>query len=263
MELIDSHAHLTCRELSDLHTEVLQRAHEAGIKTIINIGSGEEMAGNFKVLKMSEEKIGGCRVYPTCGVHPHDAKILDRENQIALEELFRKNKNIVAVGEAGLDFHYNFSDPEKQKQAFIFQVELAIEYSLPLIVHSREAWSETMDILRRFRNKLGAIIVHCFGGNDHKAEDLLEMDAYIGINGIITFKTAERLRQIVSDYPLSRVILETDCPYLAPVPFRGKTNEPSYLVHTARKVAEITGNSLETIAKITSDNVYRVFALAG
>jgi len=233
--------------------EVIRRAGDAGVRTMITIGS--DLKGNTGGLDISKKYDF---IYSSVGFHPHDAKDFT-------EEIFNKIKGwaslpkVVAIGEIGLDYHYDNSPRETQRAVFVKQLQLAKEVDLPVIIHSREAERDTLDIIRESGVNKG--VFHCFSGDMDVAGKGIEMGFSISIAGPVTFKKAKRLREIAAAIPDDRLLIETDAPYLAPEPFRGRRNEPSFLVHTAKLVAELRGVSPEDIARITSLNANRLFKM--
>ncbi|MBI4844315.1 MAG: YchF/TatD family DNA exonuclease [Nitrospirae bacterium] len=254
IELIDTHCHLDMEPFDSDRDEVVRRAIENGIEYIINISSDRE--GNIKCLEMSERFTN---VYSTIGIHPHDAKTLDENLFNELKEWVKKPK-VVAIGEIGLDYHYMHSTKDAQTGAFIKQLALARELSLPVIVHSREAGEETLKILKQSAAGLSGVM-HCFSGDAVMAKNVIDMGFYISIAGPVTFKKADLLKEVVRIIPDERLLIETDAPFLSPVPMRGKRNEPAYVRYTAEAIAEIRSVTLEDIARITTLNAKRLFKI--
>lgn len=251
--LTDSHAHLEMREFDRDRDEVIRRAAQAGVKRIVTVGT--TLAECEKAVAIAAAYPG---VYAAIGIHPHEVKSIRKETYDRLKKLAGSRK-IVAYGEIGLDFFRNISPPDVQVTRFGEQLELAKELALPIIIHDREAHRETVSMLRE--SGIGRGIIHCFSGDYAMARECLDMGFYISIPGTVSFPKSERLREIVAKVPLDRLLVETDCPYLTPVPHRGKRNEPAYVAHTARKVAEVKKTSFEETARITSENASRVFGL--
>ncbi len=254
--LIDSHAHLDDLRYDTDRDDVLQRAEAAGIESIVTIGCD---------LATSQAAVALAQAYPnvfaTIGVHPHEAKEI-REDWYASFRSLARHPKVVAYGEIGLDYHYDHSPREIQRQRFRQQIHLARELALPLIIHTREAQEDTVMILR----EEGAVdvggVFHCFSGDAWLAKDALDLGFYLSFSGVLTFKNATMLRDIAKTVPLDRLMVETDCPYLAPVPYRGKRNEPAYVQYVAETLAKIRGNgSVESIARATVDNTKRVFRI--
>jgi TatD DNase family protein len=258
---IDTHAHLDDPRFNGDRGEVIKRASGAGITSIITVGCWNEQKGLGPVLDLIERYPF---IYAALGIHPHDAKLAtDGTSFELIRELAGVNNKIVAIGETGLDYHYMNSPKDVQRRCFMSQIRLASEVNSPLIVHSRAAEKDTLEILRGE----GAIdcggVVHCFSGTYNMAEECLEMGFYLSFTGAVTFPKAEGLRKLVKAVPIERILLETDCPYLAPVPHRGKRCEPSFVVETGRKIAELKELSLEDVARITTLNAEEVFGLGG
>ena len=255
--LIDSHCHLDFPELSSDEAGVLARAKTAGVAGMLTIGTRLDQFDRVRAIAERHANIW-CSV----GVHPHEAK---EEGQRAPDRLIEATRHpkVVGIGETGLDFYYEHSPRDEQAESFRTHIEAARETGLPLIVHTRDADTETGDILQDEYAK-GAFtgLIHCFSSGPEVAKRALALGMYISISGIVTFKAAESLRVIVRDLPLDRLLVETDAPYLAPVPRRGKTNEPAFVAHTAAKVAELKGVSIAELEAVTTENFFRLFAKA-
>jgi len=252
MELTDTHAHLDFPQFDGDREEVIERALAAGVRRIINVGA--DLASSRRAVALAEAHPP---IYAAVGVHPHDAKTLTDEALAELLGLARHPK-VVAIGEIGLDFYRDLSPREAQRQAFERQLALARELGLPVIVHDRNAHAEVMDVLRR-RGLRG--VLHCFSGDPEMARQAIEMGFYISVAGPATFKNAKRLPEIVRQLPLERLLIETDCPYLAPHPHRGRRNEPAYVRLVAEAVADIKGLPLEEVARVTTANARALFGL--
>ncbi|MBW8000847.1 MAG: TatD family deoxyribonuclease [Planctomycetes bacterium] len=234
MKLIDTHCHLTFKQLSGDIAGVLQRSRAAGITGWITVGTDAEH--NRKCVELAERFDD---VYATVGIHPHDAKDVTDETLEELRELAQREK-VVAIGETGLDFHYNFSPPEIQREVFIKHLAIAREYNLPVIVHSREAFDETIEILDEHGKDIKRLVFHCFGGSAEQAKIVIDRGYYISFTGVVTFKNASGVREAVSAIPLERLMVETDCPYMSPEPMRKqKVNEPALMIHTAKYLAKL------------------------
>ena len=257
---VDSHAHIDGEEFDADRDEVMAHAREAGVWAILNVGTGDPHGGTLERAIETAEKYEG--VYAAVGVHPHDARLFDEEAEKRLIRLAEGNPRVVAWGEIGLDFFYDNSPREVQREVFARQLRLARELGLPVIIHSREADIETVEVLRDVWAEAGlGGIMHCFGGSRAMAEQVLELGFMVSFAGNLTFKKAEPLREVARKIPLSRLLVETDCPYLTPVPFRGKRNEPARVVETARCLAELHGMSADELGRITSENFARFFGL--
>lgn len=266
-KFIDTHAHLDDPAFSEDLDEVMERARGAGVDRIITVGTWSAERGFDPVVELLEQYDN---LYAALGVHPHDAaRVTDDSPYRLIEKLAGElrapdgTSRVVAVGEAGLDFHYDNSPREKQTEVFARQVGLARRLNLPLIVHTREAPDETIKVLEdEGAGEVGGVF-HCFSGDKALAEKALEMGFYISFSGIITFKKAEELRRVAGEMPNERMLIETDCPYLAPEPKRGKRNEPALVVETARVLAEARGLTLDDVGRITTVNAEELFGLGG
>jgi len=256
MDLIDTHCHLTFEPLADEVPAVLQRSKDAGVTSWITVGTNLEDSRQVVELAARYENM-----YATVGIHPHDAEEGDERALAALEELAR-SEPVVAVGETGLDFHYNFSKQPDQKRVFAAQLEMARELDLPVVVHSRNAFDETIEILDRHGEGLKGVVFHCFSGSAEQARLLLERGYHISFTGVVTFKNAETVREAAGVVPLDRLMVETDCPYMSPEPVRKqKPNEPALMVHTARLLAALKGVNLEEFARASTRTAQTFFAL--
>jgi TatD DNase family protein len=253
--LIDSHAHLEMSEFKKDLEEVIQRAKESGVEYLFTVGT--EKKDWKRALEIAHSH---SMIYAILGVHPHNAREIDERTYPALKELCRSEK-VRAYGEIGLDFFRNLSPREVQIKRFREQIGLARELHLPIVVHDRDAHQETIEILKSERAaELGGII-HCFSGDYSMAKECIDMGFYISIPGTITFKNAGEFQEMVRKLPLDSLLVETDAPFLTPVPLRGKRNEPSYVRYTAQKIAEVKGIPFERVAEVTSANALRVFRL--
>ncbi|MBN1382781.1 MAG: TatD family hydrolase [Deltaproteobacteria bacterium] len=251
---IDSHAHLELEDYDRDRDEVVQRARDAGVELIVTIGI--DLADSRKAVALTKRYN---EVYASIGVHPHDVKSVDDETYNALKELAKHNK-VVAYGEIGLDFYRNLSPRQTQIRRFSEQLDLAMDLDLPVIIHSRNAHTETYDILKQWQGKHRGVI-HCFSGNADQAEQFLDLGFYISIPGPVTYKKAPKIQNVVRQVPLDSLMIETDAPFLTPEPYRGKRNEPAFVVYTAKKVAELKGVSIDEAGRITSDNTKRLFGI--
>ncbi|HUU17438.1 MAG TPA: TatD family hydrolase [Sedimentisphaerales bacterium] len=243
MELIDTHCHLTFEQLADDVESVVARSKAAGVTGWLTVGT--DMQENLKAVELTE-KIEN--MYAAIGMHPHDAKDVTAETLTQLKELAR-NEKVVAIGETGLDFHYNFSNQSDQKQAFAAQLTIAKELNMPVIIHCRKAFEETMEVLDNHAGQVEKIVFHCFSGSAEQAKIVLDYGFYISFTGVVTFKNAEVTRQAAKIVPVDRLMLETDCPYMSPEPMRKqKINEPALMLHTARFLAELKDMDLTEFA---------------
>ena len=255
MLVVDSHCHLDFEGLTEHRPEILARAEAAGVGLMLSIGT--RIRKFAPLLRIAEEN---ANVFCTVGTHPHNAH---EELDITLEELVQltRHPKVVGVGEAGLDYHYQFSTPAAQEQGFRRHIAAARETGLPLVIHSREAEADTIRILEDEMAK-GPFqpLLHCFTSGKSLARAGLAMDCYVSFSGILTYKSAASLREVAAIVPMDRLLVETDAPYLAPVPYRGKTNEPAFVVKTLETLAEVKGVSPDAMAEATSDNFFRLFA---
>jgi len=253
---IDTHAHLTFPEYQADLPDVIKRAREAKIEAIINIALDDEAVN--KSLKIAEEYPGF--IFNAIGIHPQEASEWNENRHAQLKELAIKHK-IVAIGETGLDYHYKLSPVEQQQAVFRRSLQLAQELDLPAVVHSREASAATLRILREENRGRLKGVLHCFAGDMELGKGALDMGLYISFTGNITFPKAEKIRQAAAEIPLDRIMVETDCPFLAPQLFRGQRNEPAYVVKVAEKIAEIKNLPLEEVALAVTENSRRFFGL--
>ncbi len=259
MQLIDSHAHIDGPEFDGDRDEVLARAAAAGVTDIVIVGAAGDMETAERTVRIAA---GAPNLHATVGVHPHDAAKLEDSWWPRLRELAAMDE-VVAVGETGLDYYYDHSPHDVQRQRFREFVDLARDVGKPIVCHIRDAHDDAKAILRdTAAAELGAVI-HCFTGTPEDARDYAAMGCYVSFSGIITFKgkSADPIRAAVREVPRDRILVETDCPYLAPVPNRGKRNEPAYVVHTAEVVAREAGMDVATLAEATVANTRRFFRL--
>jgi len=261
MPFTDSHCHIDGPEFDEDREQVIARAHEAGVTTMLNVVSGDPNSGAFeRTVALAEQQES---IFAAIGVHPHDAKLFDEATGERLASLATQSARVIALGEIGLDYHYDHSPRDVQREVFSRQLRLARELNLPVVIHSREADADTIEFLR---NELTgyerAGVLHCFGGELALAVGAIELGFYVSFAGNLTFKKAENLRDIARQLPLDRLLVETDCPYLTPVPFRGKRNEPARVVETARQLAELHDKEWEEMGRITSENFARLFRVS-
>jgi TatD DNase family protein len=255
--LIDSHAHIQGKEYAGEVETVIARAREAGIDKIIAVGGAGEMSSNHDAVALASLYDD---VYATVGMHPHDAKDVGPEELKSLRELTIHPK-VIAVGETGLDYYYSHSPHDVQRRVFMDFINLARQAGLPLIVHERDAAQDAAQLLRSEGTGDLRGVIHCFTGNYEAACAYLDLGFYLSFTGIITFKNAEPLRDVVRQVPLKKILIDTDSPYLTPVPHRGKRNEPAYVRLVAEAVAIIKSVSLEEVAQITSGNARELFSI--
>ena len=251
--MIDSHCHLDHENLYTSINEIIDRSKKIGITKLLTICT------TFK----SFEKIINIvnldpMIFGTYGIHPHESETDIVTKDIILQSI-RNNKKIIGVGETGLDFFYNYSDKKIQISSFINHIEASLELNLPVIIHSRNAENETYDILKSYKNKNLKILMHCFTGTDIFAKKLQTLNSYFSASGIITFKNSIDLQNTFKNIPLENLLVETDSPYLAPVPMRGKKNEPSFIKYTVEKLSELKSLTPSEISKITTDNFDKLF----
>jgi TatD DNase family protein len=256
---VDSHAHLDGEEFDGDRADVITRARAAGVSTILNVATGDPHSGDFeRAIKLAEQHAD---IYAAVGTHPHDARLFDTAAEERLMNL-AGNPRVIAWGEIGLDFHYDNSPRDVQLRVFARQLGIARELRLPVIIHTREAEAETIETLRaHWAGSERPGIMHCFSGSLALAQAALALDFYISFSGIVTFKKAEDLRAIARTVPLDRLLIETDCPFLAPIPHRGKRNEPAFVIEVARTLAAIHNTTAEEIGRITKANFARIFGL--
>jgi len=255
--LIDSHAHIQGKEYAGEVDAVISRARESGVEKIIAVGGAGDMSSNIEAVALAESLPD---VYATVGMHPHDAKDVGEDELRKIRELTSRSK-VIAVGETGLDYYYNHSPHDVQRRAFSQFIHMACETGLPIVVHERDAAQAVAELLRGEGSGKLRGVIHCFTGNYAAACVYLDLGFYLSFTGIITFKNAEPLREVVRKVPLERMFVETDSPYLTPVPHRGKRNEPAFVRLVAETVARVKGISLEDVAERTSQNVQNLFAI--
>ena len=253
--IIDSHCHLNYEPMSLSLKDTIKRANRDGIKYILTISTEDKSFDNILNI-ISNNKC----VYGSYGIHPHEAK-----NHISIksEDIINKiklNKKIIGIGESGLDFYYNHSDKKDQIKCFEEHIIAAQQTQMPLIVHTRNAEIETLEILNdKFKEKEFKILIHCFTGSKDFAFKLLDLGAFISASGVVTFKKSKDLANTFKELPNNRILVETDSPYLAPVPLRGKPNEPSYIVHTVKFLSKLKEITFEDFSKITTKNFFDLF----
>lgn len=257
--IIDSHAHLDCPQLSDDLPGVLARAKDAGVDRVVTIGVKLTTVDRPRAIAESNDNI-----WFSVGVHPHEA---GNEPDACDVDCFLKaadHPKCVAIGEAGLDYHYDYAPRDKQAESFRAQITAARQLDLPIIVHAREADDDIADIIEDEMEK-GAFrgVLHCFGSGPELARRALGVGFFVSFSGILTFKSADVIQQVAIDSPQDRILVETDAPYLAPVPMRGKPNEPAFTSHTLAKLAELRGKNVEDMAAITRANTLRLFSRMG
>ena len=251
--MIDSHCHLDHEPLFDDLENILKRSKEVGIEKLLTICTTFESFVKIKQLVKKDDIIFG-----TYGIHPHEAKNDKVTKKLIIDEI-SANEKIIGIGETGLDFYYNFSDKKDQIKSFEEHIKASIELKIPLIIHSRNAEDEMLEIFNEYKKHDLKILMHCFTGSKKFAESLLDLNAYFSASGIITFKNSTDLQETFKSIPLEKTLIETDSPYLAPVPNRGKKNEPSFVKFTAEKLAEIKDIPMSTLVKSTTSNFNKLF----
>lgn len=290
--LIDSHCHIDGEQFDADRDEIVQRARDAGVAAMLNVGTGDPRSDDFRRAVAVAEKYD--KVFASVGVHPHDAKLYDDKAEAHLIDLVKTSEKVIAWGEIGLDYYYDHSPRDVQREVFRRQIRTARELGLPIIIHSRDADDETVEILteefsgstrddeplsdsseltadgRNLENSYKPSVVsrepkpgimHCFGGTPRMAEELMAIGFLISFAGNVTFKKAENLREAARIVPLDKLLVETDCPFLTPVPLRGKRNEPSFVVHTANFLAEFFEVEFESFADQTTQNFLDLFKI--
>ena len=251
--MIDSHCHLDHEPLFNNLNDILKRSKEVGIEKLLTICTTLESFEKIKnIVKMDDI------IYGTYGIHPHEAKNDKVTTKLIINEI-NENTKIIGIGETGLDFYYNHSDKADQITSLEEHIKASIELDIPLIIHSRDAEDETLEIFNKYKNYDLKILMHCFTGSRKFAEKLLNLNAYFSASGIITFKNSIDLQETFKYIPLEKVLIETDSPFLAPVPNRGKKNEPSFVRYTAEKLAEIKEISKSDLIKATTTNFNKLF----
>ena len=255
--MIDSHCHLDHEPLFENLDEVLKRSKNVGIKKILTICTTLKSFENI-IKIINKDDI----IYGTFGIHPHETSKYTGLDSNFISDTIKNNKKIIGIGETGLDFYYNHSDKSVQKKIFCEHIDAAANLKIPLIVHTRDAEKETYEILKSENKNFNLkVLIHCFTGTNDFAKKLLDIGCYISLSGIITFKKATDLIKTVENIPIDKLLVETDSPYLSPVPYRGKTNEPSYLKYTVKKLAEIKKISIDEVMNKTSNNFLSIFNL--
>ena len=253
--MIDSHCHLDNEPLHKNLSDVIIRSKNVGITKLLTICTTFESFENIKTIVKKDQMI-----YGTYGIHPHETT----DNQVDKQTIIRsvnENEKIIGIGETGLDFFYNHSARDKQISSFKAHIEASIELDKPIIIHSRDAEKETFEILNSYKNKNLKILMHCFTGSLEFSKKLLTLNAFFSASGIITFKNSTELQNTFKTIPLEKLLIETDSPFLAPIPMRGKKNEPSFIKYTLEKLSILKETSVEKMSKITTDNFNKLFTL--
>lgn len=254
--LFDSHAHLNDEKFDEDREELIASLKDSGIEYVVNPGA--DMESSRTAVELGK-KYGF--IYPAVGVHPHDVENMTEEDIEELREMVKNNDKIVAIGEIGLDYYYDFSPRDLQKKWFKRQIELANELNLPFIVHDRDAHGDTMDIIKSTKAEHTGCLLHCYSGEIELAREYVKMGCYISIPGTITFKNNRKTREVARLIPLEYLMIETDSPYMAPVPHRGKRNDPSLVRYVAEKIAQEKGISYEEVCRVTSENAKKFFGI--
>jgi TatD DNase family protein len=255
--IIDSHCHLDYPNLYNQLDDVIKRAENNNIKNLLTICTTLE---SYEKIKLILKKYNF--VYGTFGIHPHETEKYKNIDSKYIIDIKNNNKKVIGIGETGLDYYYNHSEKKVQKKSFIEHINSARDLNIPLIVHSRNAENDTYDIIKtEMKNSKLKVIIHCFTGSKVFAKKLLDIGCYISISGVVTFKNSEELSDTVSFIPLNKLLVETDSPYLAPSPLRGKPNEPSFIVHTIEKLSQIKNVSKNIIEEKTTTNFKKLFSL--
>lgn len=253
---IDSHAHLDDERFDGDREQLIKNFKENNIDVVVNVGA--DLKSSRASVKLAKEYEN---IYAVVGVHPHDAQYVDNDYLEQLKGLSKEDK-VVAIGEIGLDYYYDNSPRDIQRRVFIEQLELAKELSFPVVIHTRDAAQETFDILREAAQD-GRLtgVLHCYSGSVEMALEYIKLGFYISLGGPVTFKKAKTPKEVAAAVPLDKLLIETDCPYLTPEPYRGKRNDPTFVKYTAETIAEIKGISIEELARTTSENVRKLFEI--
>ena len=259
MRIIDSHCHLEIGSFGDERDAVIARGRAAGLCHFIAVGSGDSMDNVENAVELAATHAD---ISAAIGIHPHDAARMPEGALAVIEKLATDNPRVVAVGETGLDYHYHHSPPEAQKEVFRAFVQIARRANKTLTLHIRDAHDDALAIIREEQGTDVPVVVHCFTGTTDEARRWIELGAYLSFSGITTFKTAEELRKAAAMAPEDRILVETDCPFLAPVPLRGKRNEPAYIVETLKVIAQTRRLSTEEAAELTTRNTIAAFRLS-
>lgn len=254
--LIDTHAHLQDEQLKAETDNILARAEEAGVKKIACVGY--DLASSMEALQMAKKYT---QIYAVVGIHPDDTRSVNPES---LEQIYAMGRDarVVGIGEIGLDYYHDIASREEQKKAFIAHIKIAQELDKPVIIHNRDAHQDVLEIIKQEKAGKSGGIMHCYSGSLPMAEELIKLGFYISFAGPVTFKNAKKAHQVAASIDTNKLLIETDCPYLSPEPFRGKLNEPARVEYVARKIAELRNSSLEEIAAITSSNAREIYRIA-
>ena len=253
MGIFESHAHYDDEAFNEDRRELLKKLPESGIEYVINVGASMESTRSSVALASEYDYI-----YAAVGVHPSETAPLNEEFIQYMKYEALHNMKVVAVGEIGLDYYWMESSKEEQKKFFKAQIELAKKLDMPIIVHDRDAHGDTLDILKETKPKG---VVHCFSGSREMAREIIKLGMYIGLNGVVTFNNARKSLEVAKEIPIERLVLETDCPYLAPTPMRGKRNDSHYIAYIAEKIASLLGIDAQELLNITNENAKRLYNL--
>jgi len=252
--MLDSHCHLDFKDFDGQRDKIINDALSSGVHTMINIGA--DLFTSRNSVKLAEKY--DC-IYAAVGVHPHDARTYNDSVEKELHQLLA-HKKVVAVGEIGLDYYRNLSPHNVQKQVFRRQISIAVERNLPVVIHSRESFDDTVNIVMEFDGRHSGGIFHCFPGSTDDAKKVIDMGFYVGMGGRVTYPKSG-MAAVAAEVPLNSILLETDCPYLTPVPFRGKRNQPAYIKYIRDKIAELRGIAPQEVEKVTDRNSQKVYGL--
>lgn len=253
MKIIDTHAHLNDPKFQFDYEEVFARCMEADMKYIINVGSN--VVNSEFAVKLAEKHDA---LWAAVGIHPQEADSVDTESLKAIESLLNHPK-VVGIGETGFDYYYETATRENQWNAFVSHVELALKYDLPVIIHDRDAHGDTLKLIQEYKGRGLKGVFHCYSGSAEMAKQVVNLGFYVSFAGPVTYKNAPNLKEAAKSVPLDRILVETDCPYLAPQPVRGKRNEPHYVIHTAEEIASLREMDLEEFVEAANENAYRLF----
>lgn len=258
-KMFDTHAHLDFSRFDQDREEVIARAHDAGVRYIVTIGSGDGIECAPRAVAIAGAHDG---IWATAGVHPHDAKLMSDNDLATIREL-AGSENVVAIGEIGLDYAKEYSPRSVQVERFRDQLAISRELEMPVVIHDRDAHGDLLRVLKEDGVSKAGGIMHCYSGSLEMAADLSGMGFYISFPGVITFKNAKQLPKVAKGLPLDRILIETDCPFLSPEPYRGKRNEPAYVRYVAEAIARIREVPLEEVARATTENAFTAFNITG
>lgn len=251
----DTHAHLDDEQFTEDQEAVIARAQEAGVELIVNVGCNLPSA--LHTVELTQKY---AFIYGAIGMHPHDAKELDEQSLTKLYQM-AQNPRIVAIGEIGLDYYYDLSLRETQQKVFRAMINMAKELKLPIVIHDRDAHEDTLKIVKEENASEVGGVFHCYSGSWPMAKEIMKLGFYLALGGTVTFKNARKVVEVAQEVPLDHLLLETDCPYLSPVPYRGKRNEPSFVPKVAETIAEFKGLTVEEVAQVTLENGKRLFGI--